>query len=104
MAYMRKNKAKIKTYYKVFLESGLQYSLECSSKHLLQVSDKMAKGGADVSWSNLILWIAQLLHVNIAPPATSICLVYSTVNNLHANIAPPPSSSCHFSLSFAISV
>ena len=25
---MRKNKAKIRTYYNVFLESGLQYSLE----------------------------------------------------------------------------
>ena len=59
-----------------------------------------------MSWSNLIPWIAQLLHVNIAPapPPTSICLVYSTVNNLHVNVTPPPPSSCHFSLSFAFSV
>ena len=42
-AYMRYNKAKIKIYYKRFHESGLHYSLECSSKHLLQVSDKNGK-------------------------------------------------------------
>ena len=42
--YMCFSKPKVKIYHKHFLESGFQYSLEYSSKYLLQVSDKNVRG------------------------------------------------------------
>ena len=56
----------------IFKQMAIQNLPICSFN---EVRGNEVRGGADVSWSNLCPWIAQLLRVNIAPSPTSLCLI-----------------------------
>ena len=60
----------------IFKQMAIQNLPICSFN---EVRANEVRGEADVSWSNLCPWIAQLLRVNIAPSPTSLSLFNATI-------------------------